>query len=246
MENEFSIEFSGHLEAQGGGHGRICKCNVSYPAISKPLDHREGKAYEDLQSTPLVDCIPKFYGIFDNKIIISDLTAGLTSPCVMDLKVGTRHYDLHATQKKIDELITKQKGSTTDSHGVRIIDGKLRKNGEVVKGWDRKQGLKISYDEFKAAIHEFLPGDLISQFRSRLQIIYGKLAQTIAEHPGYRMYASSILVAYDGDHPEKGIRCCLIDFAHTFINIEEDGGKIDDPTLNDGVMLGLDTLIHVC
>ena len=245
MEKEFTIEYSGQLEAQGGGHGRISKCKVSYPAISKPLDHQEEKAYVDLQSTPLVDCIPKFYGMIDNKIIISDMTAGLISPCVMDLKVGTRHYDLRASQKKIDGLITKQKGSTTDSHGVRIIDIKLRKNGEVVKVWERKQGLKFSYDELKAIIHEFLPGDLFSQFRSRLQIIYGRLAQTIAEHPGYRMYASSVLVAYDGDHPEKGLRCCLIDFAHTFLNIEDEGGKIDDPSLNDGVMLGLDTLIHM-
>jgi hypothetical protein len=241
----FAIRYEGKLEAQGGGHGRICQCQVVYPAISKPLDHQEGAAYNVLLATPLASSIPKFYGIFDGSIIIEDLTAGFQSPCMADLKVGTRHYDLHATPEKVRSLVDKQRGSTTDSHGVRLIDGKVRRGGQTVAQWDRKQGLKFSIAELKHVIGEFLPGPLLQEFHQRVQVIAGRLAETTLEAPGFRMYASSILVAYDGDAPDRGLRVKLIDFAHTFGDIAAAGGDPRDRSLDDGVAKGLATLIDL-
>ena len=240
----FTVQYEGKLEAQGGGHGRICQCQVIFPAISKPLDHQEGTAYGQIQRTPLASCIPKFYGIFDGQIVIEDLTAGFESPCMADLKVGTRHYDLKATAEKIAGLKEKQKGSTTDSHGVRLIDAKVRKGKAVTKQWDRKQGLKLSFAELAGVVNEFVPQQLRKEFRLKLAAIYGKFAETMTAFPGFRMYASSVLVAYDGDHLEKGIRVLLIDFAHTYLNVEDEGGKADDPELDDGVIKGIGALLQ--
>jgi hypothetical protein len=187
-------------------------------------------------------CIPKFYGIVEGSIVIEDLTAGFESPCMADFKVGTRHYDLQATPEKIQGLIEKQKGSTTDSHGVRLIDAKVRRGGQLVGQWGRGQGLKFSVEQLGQVVNEFVPPPLRVEFSRKLQIVGGRFAETVLKYPGFRMYASSVLVAYDGDHIERGIRLFLIDFAHTYLNIGEFGGRADDPALDDGVAKGIATL----
>lgn len=244
--SNWTVDFGEVLDTQGGGHGRISQCKINpgaIPCISKPLDHAEGKAYEDLQKLPLVDCIPKFFGVFDGKIVISDLTAGFKSPCMADLKVGTRHYDPNASQEKVQGLIEKQKGSTTDSHGVRLIDGKMRHNGEVTNKWDRKQGLKFSVDQLKDVVTTFLPGSLKSKFHQQLQVIHDKFTEVVKQNPGFRMYASSVLIAYDGDNLEADPRVLLIDFAHTHIDINAAGGDRNDSAFDDGVLKGIETLL---
>lgn len=245
QENDFVIQYEGKSDIQGGGHGRIGKCHIIFSCISKPLDQREGYAYKLLQNTPLKSVIPKFYGVHDGNIIISDLTTGFESPCLADLKIGTRHYDLSANQEKMSGLIEKQKGSTTDSHGIRLIDIKIRKNKQVVNQWNKKQGLKISHDELKEIVNLFIPDILNENFLLQLQNILGKIAETRITFPGFRMYASSLLIGYDGDHLEKGIRVNLIDFAHTYLNIEADGGNNDDPSFEDNIILGVRSLINM-
>ena len=239
------MEPRGKLDTQGGGHGRILQCQIAYPGISKPLTFKEGKAYEDLVKTPLASCIPKFYGIINDNIVIDDLTAGFDSPCVADLKIGTRHYDLQATQKKIDELTQKQIGSTTDSHGVRLISAKMRKAKAVTKHWEKDKGLKFSYEELKQVVNEFIPPELRQEFKLKMIRIYGKLAEMLLEYPGFRMYASSVLAVYDGDHLEKGIRVAIIDFAHTYVNVAEEGGNVNDHGLDDGVLKGVGAIIEL-
>ena len=165
----------------------------------------------------------------------------------MDVKVGTRHYDMYATEKKAQYLINKQKGSTCDSHGIRLIDAKVRKGGEVTKAWDKKAALKFTIDELKATINEFVPDKLKEMLVEKIKKIKELFESNLKQNPGFRMYASSVLVAYDGDNLDKGIRCCLIDFAHTFMNIEEEEGnpKITDDSFNDGVLFGLNSLINL-
>ena len=242
-----SVVYEGQSDTQGGGHGRIAKCKVmpgSIPAISKPLDHREGEAYKSLQDTPLKPVIPKFFGIKDDCIIISDVTEGFSSPCLADLKVGTRHYDPDATEEKKKGLIEKQKGSTTDSVGVRLIDAKIRKDGAVTKAWDRKQGLKFSEEEFAAIVREFIPASLKSAFLQQLNDIYDAFDKTVSEHPGFRMYAASVLIAYDGDKPTE-LRTLLIDFAHTHLSLDDEGYDSGNDEYDDGVVRGLTELINI-
>lgn len=243
-----SIEYEGNMEEQGGGHGRICKCKVKpgdIQCISKPLDHREGSAYESLQKTPLKDVIPTFYGIHDDCIIIDDITAGMKSPCMADFKVGTRHYDPDATPEKISGLIEKQKGSTTDSHGVRLIDGKIRKDGEVSQQWDRKQGLKFTLDEFSNVVHEFVQESIAAKVNEKLVNIKEAFEGTVKAYPGFRMYASSVLIAYDGDNLENDPKVVLIDFAHTHMDIGEENCDRSNTDYDDGVVKGVQTLIDL-
>jgi hypothetical protein len=241
-----SVEYEGAMDTQGGGHGRIRKCKVipgGQAAISKPLDHREGDAYRSIQDTPLKSVTPTFFGIHNGCLIISDLTEGFSSPCLADFKVGKRHSDPDAPAEKVQGLIEKQKGSTTDSLGVRLIDAKIRKANGVVKEWDRKQGLKFTPDELENIIHEFIPADLKDEFQAALYRIWGTFSDTVGQYPGFRMYASSVLVAYDGDAPTE-IRVVLIDFAHTHMSIDKEGFDREDAQYDDGVLDGITSLIN--
>ena len=245
-----SVDYEGSMLEQGGGHGRIRKCRVqpgNIPALAKPQDHCEANAYLELQKTPLKSVIPTFFGVHtendEKNLIISDITSGFTSPCLADYKVGTRHYDLNASEEKKNGLIEKQKGSTTESIGVRLIDAQIRKGGEVVKSWDRKQGLKFSYEEFESVFNEFIPSGLRNDLSKRLDDIYSAYDETVNQYPGFRMYSGSLLIAYDGDNPSE-IRAVLIDFAHTHISIDAEGGNSDDESFDDGVLQGIATLMN--
>jgi hypothetical protein len=244
------VVYEGTMDEQGGGHGRISKCKVQpsgAAGISKPLDHKEGEAYRQLQDTPLKAVTPIFYGIHkegdSEMIIISDVTDGFTSPCLADFKVGRRHYDPDAKPEKVAGLIEKQKGSTTDSLAVRLIDGKVRKAGQVTSQWDRKQGLKFSPTELESVVHEFVPSCLRAQFHAGLDAVYQAFSETVEAHPGFRMYASSVLAAYDGDNPTE-IRVLLIDFAHTHLSLKDEGFDENNVEYDDGVLEGVVALMN--
>ncbi|OHS92891.1 inositol polyphosphate kinase family protein [Tritrichomonas foetus] len=160
-----------------------------------------------------------------------------------DIKIGTRHYDLSATDEKRERITKKQEGTTTNSHAVRLVDAKIRKNGEVVKIFSRDDGNRFNISEFTNAVREFVPDSLKNKLILELQIILGKFAEMRQKYPGFRIYSSSLLIIYDGDAPEKGISVKLIDLAHSYLNVEEHGGKADDPDLEDNVILGVRNLI---
>lgn len=258
---EFKAELQGSLDMQGGGHGRIYKCTVfpgNVSCVAKPVDHMESKAYPLLAKTPLKDYIPKFYGIhnFEGKdfIVIEDLVDGFKSPSMADLKVGTRHWDLTASKEKVDGLIEKAKDSTTNTLGVRVIDVKMRRNKTVVKAWDRKQGLVLTEEQFKDTVLEFLPGELKAKVHEKIQKLRDAYAESVREFPGLRIYASSVLIGYDGDSilrekenktKDTEVRLALIDFAHMYLDVEAAGGDNKDPTFDDGVLKGLNSLVSI-
>ncbi|EAY22691.1 Inositol polyphosphate kinase family protein [Trichomonas vaginalis G3] len=248
------IEFTGALPGQAGGHGKIMQCydkKSSTHCIAKPVDQREADAYNILQKTPLEPYVPRYFGIHnvDGKdwIVIEDLTYGFTSPCVADLKVGTRHYDFYSSQAKIDYLVGKQVGSTTNSHGVRVIGINLRKDKQDIYVQDKKQGLKNTAEQFVQSLHTLLPGNLKDIFHKRLTQIRDAFVEMQKQYPGFRIYASSILVTYDGDakeYTENNVKIMLIDLAHFYIDITKEGADYNNHEFDDGVLLGLNHMVE--
>lgn len=249
-----SVKYEGKMEEQGGGHGLIMRCKVqpgNISCISKPVDHYEAIAYKELQNTPLKNYIPKFYGIHkegsQENIIMEDLTLGFKSPCMGDFKVGTRHYDINATEAKKKMILDRQKGSTTESIGVRLTDAKIRRNGSVVEEWSRKQGFSFTYEQLEKAWSEFLPTQhLRDEIVKKLDELYTAFDETVQEHPGFRMYSSSIFIAYDGDDmsDQSELRVSFIDLAHAHLNIANEGCDIDDEIFDDGVLQGISSLMN--
>ena len=252
------------LKTQGGGHAGILQGRKGkYATIAKPLNaEREGLFYKTIKNTPLYQCVPKFFGMKKENItntnndikhnsskvkywlLLQDLTANMTSPCIADLKIGTRTYEINVPLSKVERQISLLKGTTTISHAVRCIDIAIRQNNEIVQSWNRKVGRKMLWSDLQNAMEQFLTNkQRVQQFKDQLKNLREKLVETYQILPHMRLYSSSILIIYDGDKVNGPLIVKLIDFGHGYTDLASEGGNVNDPTCDDNALLGIDNLL---
>lgn len=211
---------------------------VLKPIQPPPRGLRELEFYKKISSSceeedvKIRDLTPKFYGVETIKmsdgiqgqyLVLENLTFGLGKPCVMDIKIGKITYGLDASQAKIDRESMSYSG-TKIPFGFSVLG--------IIAHSD--QGFRRLTKAFGKSLDESTIDDILDNFLNVNSMYANNLAQSFlvklkeveeffSTQKTYRVFASSVLFAYDYENLDKvdwsktnPVRVNLIDFAHIF------------------------------
>lgn len=181
-------------------------------------------------------------------IALEDINRNFLIPCVMDCKLGVRHYDDDATPEKRRRHIAKALRTTTATCGVRYTGMQSFKrisrhssHHGMYETTSKYDGRKLREDDLIPEATWFFHDDFdvrcecVRMMIDRLVTLRGKL---LRQHHFF-LYSSSLLLVYEGAgesvrEPRVDVR--MIDFAHT---VRSNGLR------DDGYLKGVNYVIHI-
>ncbi|CAI5727518.1 unnamed protein product [Peronospora destructor] len=127
-------------------------------------------------------------------LVLEDLTCGRQSPCIMDVKMGTRSYEKNASAEKIAYEKSKfplQETAGFRIQGVKVLDPQQQRYVEFDKNFGRSI---TSMDELAPAFHCYFPSEDTTKTMKLLEAFLRRLDQLktwFDEQQGTRFIASS-------------------------------------------------------
>ncbi len=218
-----------------GGHHTIVSTGDG--KIVKVADPTEITFYKELEANypDLCHLVPKFYGTAGDSIILQDLTAGYTRPCVMDVKIGANTIGPQKSLPRRMRAYLRDRVTTSHRYGFRLCGLTVY---DAEKG--TMQHITRSKTEFLARrMHKYLQiycadSDRRAAFLEGLENIRAWFRQ----NERVAFLASSVLFVYEGDPAVANPlppRVWMIDLAHS--RALREGERVD---LN--YLFGLDRL----
>ncbi|KAG0368295.1 hypothetical protein BGZ54_002255 [Gamsiella multidivaricata] len=179
------------------GRGRPGLRSDSQPNLIKSGDAPQTDKMEQFKRELLPsDAVPGKY------ILLEDLTDGLKAPCILDIKMGTRQYGIWANEKKMRGQMRKCQKTTSYETGIRICG--MQAYNVITRRFlfqNKYYGRKLTKETLPLTLREFFYNGREVDL-SHIPILQRKLkdlAKIIKSLNGYRFYASSLLIYYDGD-----------------------------------------------
>jgi hypothetical protein len=168
-------------------------------------------------------CSADAYAVFPSSavantvVVLEDVNYGYRFPCVMDVKIGLRHYDDDATPEKRMRHIEKAESTTTSTTGVRFI-GLQSYKGNGFDFRDKYDGRNLKEADLVPESRWFFSND--AQLRTECLVLTLAKLRAIADkmesQVHFKFYSSSLLLVYEGDvNAPAHVDVRLIDFAHT-------------------------------
>jgi len=184
-------------------------------------------------------------------LILEDVIHGYSRPAVLDVKLGTRTWEIGADDDKVSRHKAKCATATTSLTSFRIRAAmwysKTGRNliSSDVSMVDRMFGMSCGLDEMMDFMRDFFyDPDLIPEFIEKLKQIRVGI-ERLRVDAGVRMFSSSALFVYDENDKSK-VDCRILDFEKTYFNIESTAARHNESIeeCEDDVVNGIDHLIE--